>query len=129
MLFRSEMAATSLQMLTEFGMDVTLRRYNVGSSIYDPTTGIATPVAVTDTTRKALITEQPGQRIGPQYGATLQKGSLVQEADKWIYMDANGPAPALQDHVIFNDIDYNIVDVQETAPGGIPLLYLLVLRT
>lgn len=121
-------------MLTKYGVSVTLRSYSAGtgSNEYDPNTGTGTPLGLTgtyDTTRKALITDQPGSQIQRKFGQSLEKDTLIETGEKWLYLDANGIAPDLQDHIIINNIDYSIVDVQVTGPGNIPVLYLLVLKT
>lgn len=135
MSFYSEISDLVLEMLTEFGTSVTLRRYSQGGGNYNPDTTISVPLGITgtyDETRKALLADQPGSQISIHFGQTLQNGSLVQSSDKWVYMDASGSAPTLQDHVILGSsdlpIDYSIINVQVTSPGGVPVLYLLVLR-
>jgi hypothetical protein len=116
--------------LAQYGRSVTLRQYPVGASQYNPSTLTVSIAGTTptDTIRKALITEQPGTRIGPQYGTNTKPNSLIQDAQKWIYMDALGARPKPNDKVILDSVSYTITDVQETAPGGVPLFYLLVLN-
>ncbi len=127
----SNLAATSLKLLTKFGQDVTLRQYSQGGADYDPTTSAATPSGPTgpnDSTRKGLPIDAPASRIGPQYGTTRETGTLIVDTDKWLYLDANGVKPSLQDHVILAGTEFSIINIQEENPGGTPLLYLLVLR-
>lgn len=131
MTFYSDLAETSLELLTEFGQDVILRKIVSSPGGYNPATGVLTPDGITgshDTIRKALPTDPPGNRIGAGYGQTKEVGTLIQDNDKWMYMDANGPAPVLSDHIILGDTEYIIIDAQVTSPGGIPIIYLLVLR-
>lgn len=126
----TKMAKGVAKKLGVYGMSVTLRQYHEGSGEYDPST-LSVPAQAAppvDTMRKALITEQPGSRIGPQYGTNTKKDTLIQDAEKWIYMDALGVRPRPNDKVIVSGVEFTIADVQETAPGGTALFYLVVLR-
>lgn len=114
--------------LTKYGQSVTLRQYSVGGGNYDPASQSATLPTPIDSIRKGLVTDQPGTRIGPQYGTNQKANSLIQDGEKWLYVDAMGPAPRMQDQMIVNGVMYTIADVQVTGPGGIPLFYLVVLR-
>lgn len=125
------LAATSLRLLKKYGQPVVLRRYSQGGSDYNPSTGRAAPKGANgsnDMTRFAVPTDAPGKRVGQQYGATIEANSLIQDTDRWMYMDANGPKPTQQDHIIYQQTNFSIIDVQEINPGGIPLLYLIVIR-
>ncbi len=123
-----KLAATSLRLLTKYGMSVTLRQSSLGAGNYNPATGVVTPETDVDTTRKALILDQPGSQISQRFGNNNQANSLVQQGEKWLYLDANGVAPSLQDKIIINEVEYAIMDVQETGPGGVPVLYMLMVR-
>lgn len=123
--------ATTLRMLTKYGRTVTLRPYSVASSDYNPSTGQGAPAGEDgsfDTIRRALETDQPGTQISQRFGDTLQNGTLVQSNDKWLYMDAVGAEPHLQDHILMDNINYMIINVQTTKPSGLAVFYLLVLR-
>lgn len=126
----ARIAKNVLKSLTKFGQNITLRQYSVGGSDYDPATqGTTTAMdTYTDTIRKGLVTDQPGTRIGPQYGTNMKTNTLIQDGEKWLYVDAIGVAPKVQDHMLVNGVEYAIADVQVTGPGGIPLFYLVVLR-
>lgn len=124
----SKLATTALNLLTKYGQTVTLRRYQAGGGTYDPSTGVTTTGTLNES-RKAVVNDPPGNRIGPSYGRQLQNGTLVQDDDKWMYMDASGPAPRPQDHVIVQGFEFTIIDVQMIGPGGVPVVYLLAVRT
>lgn len=125
----TRLAATSLRLLTKYGRPAILRVKSTGG--YVPGNSSATPDGSTgqyDETRQVLPTDQPGQRIAQQFGQSLQNGTLLQRSDKWVYVDGNGRKPGLEDLLILDGIPYNIIDSQETNPGGTALLYLIVLR-
>lgn len=126
----NRIARNVLRQLTKYGQNVTLRQYSVGGGDYDTITQTTSSAVdnYVDSTRKGLVTDQPGTRIGPQYGTNVKTNTLIQDGEKWLYIDPNGPAPRPQDHMIVNGVQYAVADVQVTAPGGIPLLYLVVLR-
>jgi hypothetical protein len=131
MSFYTRTAATSLRMLTKYGQSFTFRPYSQGGGDYNPSTGVGAPSGIAgqnDSTRMGLATDAPGKRIGPEYGNTLENGTLIQDSDKWLYIDANGAKPSLQDHIIWNSTEYSIIDVQEVSPAGTAVLYLVVLR-
>lgn len=124
----NRLADRVLKQLTKYGRNVTLRQYFIGGD-YDPATQKASSVASTvDSIRKALVTDQPSKRIGPQYGVNLKAGSLIQDGEKWVYLDAKGSPPKIQDHMIIGEVEYAIVDVQSISPGEVPVVYLVVLR-
>jgi hypothetical protein len=131
MSFYSEMAATALELLTEFGRPITYRAVTpTGGGAYNPGTGKAVSIgtAYSDSTRNAIVVDAPENRIGPQYGTNLKDGTLIQDADKWIYMDANGPDPRIQDLIIFDNVKYKIFNIQSVNPAGIPLIHLIGLK-
>lgn len=118
MSFYSELASTALEMLTEFGQDVTRRA--VTSGTYDPATGSAQPVS-TDTVRKGVILD-----FGT--GQTLERGNLIQTNDKRLLLDANGSAPQMQDRFLVGGIEYSVISIGEINPAGTPVLFDLHLR-
>lgn len=130
--FYEDMAATALELLEEFGRPVTLRSFSPGGGgKYNPATGRAVSngqATQKDTTRNAVVVDAPANRIGPQYGQKLDTGTLVQDDNKWLYMDANGEAPTSRHKVVFDNKQWNVFNVQAYSPAGIPLMYLVVLR-
>lgn len=125
------MANTVLKQLTKYGRPVVLRQYSASGGDYDPRFGGATPVGedgANDSIRQALVADQPGSQIGQRFGSTLDGQTLVQQGEKWLYLDAKGAAPSLEDKIIFDNVTYQLIDVQVCQPGLIPVFYLLVLR-
>lgn len=113
----AELAATALELLTEFGGDVTRSSYSAG--VYDPATGLVTP-ATADTTRKGALFD-----FGA--GQTLERGTLIQGGDKRLLLDATATV-AQQDHFIIGGVEYVIVSVGEISPAGTVVLYDIHLR-
>lgn len=114
----ASVAATSLELLTEFGQDVTCRAYTQGT--YDPATG-ATTNTTADTTRKGVLLD-----FGA--GQTLERGGLIQGGDKRLLLDATATVD-LNDHFIVAGADYSIVSVGSVDPAGTRVLFDLHLRT
>ncbi len=122
------LALTAKRLFDKFGRTVYLRQRTAASD-YDTSNGSAnaTDEAVDDP-RKGLVLDQPGSQISQRFGNNHQANTLVQQSEKWIYLDALGVRPCLQDKLIVDDIEYAIIDVQEIGPGGIAVLYMLVIR-
>ena len=124
------MSATASKMLAKFGQPAILRQYTAGGGDYDPTTGVANPVIdiALDSVRNILILDTAGKQINARAGVLLEKGTVIQDTDRWCYMDAKGNAPTNSDHLIVEGIDYSIIDWQRMSPAGIPMYYLMALR-
>lgn len=117
----SEMSATALELLTEFGQTVTLRKVTTGA--YNPSTGTSTPT-VTLSSRKAAVFDYNEFLHGMQhpYGLAIEAG------DRRCYMDANGPDPALNDQVVIGDVVWSIKNVKSINPAGTSVLHDLQIR-
>jgi len=113
----AELARTASKLLREFGQDVTLRNYSLGT--YDPATGSATPTYA-DLTKKGVLLD-----FGA--GQTLGTGGLIQQGDKRLLLEV-GSAPSLEDHIVVGTTEYVIKGVGEVNPAGTPVLYDLHLR-
>lgn len=126
-----KLALTTKRLFDRYGRQVHLRQRNSGTGDYDPSTGgaaVAGTDGSTDVPRKGLVMDQPGSQISQRFGNNQQNNTLVQKTEKWIYLDAIGVKPALEDKLVIDDVAYSIIDIQETGPGGVPVLYLLVIR-
>lgn len=111
------MAATSLEMLTDFGRTVTRRTYTTGT--YNPATGASAP-ATADTSRIGVLLD-----IKP--GIQHLSGELVAKGDKRLLLDVEGAAD-VKDHYIVGGTEYIVLSVSEINPAGTPVLYELHLR-
>ena len=115
MSFYDDMAAVSLELLTEFGQDITHRTYTTGT--YDPATGLSVP-ATADTTRKGALFD---------IETTTLRGALVQVADKRLLVDASA-AISLQDRFVVNSVEYAVVSLGEVSPAGTRVLFDMHVR-
>jgi hypothetical protein len=113
-------AATSLRLLSKFGQNVVLRKF--GAGVY--TNGVMTP-STADSTLKGAVFDY----LRMKFGEVLQNGTLVQGADRNLYLAANGARPELDDHIFLaNGSEWNIVEIKATEPGGTPVLYACRIR-
>lgn len=113
----AELQADVADTISGFGL-VTQRAYTVGA--YDPSTGEATTTTA-DSTRRGVVLD-----FGA--GQTLCRGTLIQQGDKRLLLDATS-AVAMQDHFIVSGVEYAVVSIGETNPAGTPLLYDLHVKT
>jgi hypothetical protein len=125
----TRIAQVVVKQIASYGRDVTLRQFPYGAATYDPTSlTVSAPTSQpVETVVKGLVTDQPGKRIGPQYGTNMKKDTLIEDGQKWIYIDGMGPRPKPNDKIVIGDVEYTVDDVQETAPGDVVLFYLVVL--
>lgn len=108
-------AATSLRLLTKFGQNITLRKFGPGTY----TNGVMTP-STTDSTIKGAVFDY----VRMNFGEVLQDGTLVQAADRNLFLAANGSRPEVNDHVLLaNGSEWNIVGIRTVEPSGTPVLY------
>lgn len=121
MSFYAEMSATALELLTEFGQTVTLKRVTPGT--YNPATGTATPV-VTTQSRKAAIFDYNDFRHGMQN----PNGLVIEAGDRRCYMDANGVDPELDDQIIIGGVTWSIKNVKSINPSGVSVLHDIHIR-
>lgn len=117
MSFYTELADTSLEMLTEFGQDVTRTTNSEGT--YDPSTGAVTQ-STASTTRKGAAFPFSG-------GVTQIRGSLIQSGDIQLFLDAEGSV-AITDRYTIGSTVYGVVSYEEYSPAGTAVLYALHLR-
>lgn len=121
MAFYDEMADVALQLITEFGQTVTLKRTQAGE--YDPETG---------TRGNGLVEEQPAQGILLDYtGIEFQASTQIQQGDKKLKVAAKGLGwpPGLANKAVIQGMTYSVINVNETNPAGTPLVYTLQVRS
>lgn len=106
-----ELAKTSKELLSEFGSDCVIRRYN---NSYNPSTNLMTESFIDYTAKGVRLTlkKQPEGLInGKQYKFLIQAGAVT---------------PLISDLVIFNYLEYKITEVNELSPSGVDVLYQLI---
>lgn len=120
--FYDEMAVMALEMITEFGQPVTIRKTEVGE--WDPELGGEVPGATHEQIAQGILLDFTGQEF--------QNNSLIRQGDKKLKIAANGLAwvPGLLDKVIAQGRTWSIVPpLKEVNPAGTPILYELQVRS
>lgn len=117
MSFYEEMAASTAEILAEFGAAATLKRTATGA--YDP----ATQTAAVTTTSQAVTAAVF------DYNQHYIDGSLIKTGDKQVYLSAVGVAvPLAGDVLTWQAGDYAVISVKPLAPAGISVLYEIQVR-
>ena len=117
MSFYAELADTSLEMLTEFGQDVTRTTNSEGT--YDPSTG-AVSQSTASTTRKGAV-------FPFAKGVIQIRGKLIQSGDIELFLDAEGSV-SITDRYTIGSTVYSVVSFEEYSPAGTAVLYVMHLR-
>lgn len=101
------------------GQVATLRRVVLGE--YDTDTG--KPAVLSDTSYTCYVALFDYSLQGS--GISNEPGSLIQAGDKQILLPAYGLAitPAPGDTLIVGGVTWNIKNVKELNPAGVPILY------
>ena len=121
MAFYDEMAVMALDMITEFGQPVTIRKTEVGE--WDPELGGEVPGATHEQIAQGILLDFTGQEF--------QNNSLIRQGDKKLKIAAQGLAwvPSLLDKVVTQGRTWSIVPpLKEVNPAGTPILYELQVR-
>ncbi|MDB5995261.1 MAG: hypothetical protein JWP42_2397 [Pseudomonas sp.] len=117
-----EMAVMALDLITEFGQQVTIQDIQTGE--YDPDTGTTGPDIVTERPALGILLDFTGQEF--------QNNSLIKQGDKKLKIAAQGltPAPDLLSKVVVQGSTWSIIPpLKEINPAGTPLLYELQVRS
>lgn len=100
--------------LIEVGFDATLRKSGAKTGLaYAPTVG-----------GPQLLTIRVVQR---QIRQRDRNGTVVSDSTRWLLMGATGVVPEKKDFVRINGKDFEVVDVEPIAPGGVAIAYRLQL--
>jgi hypothetical protein len=122
MAFYDEMAVMALEMITEFGQPVTIRKTEPGE--YDPETGGVSPGATIEQAAQGILLDFTGLEF--------QNNSLIKQGDKKLKIAAQGLewVPDLLNKVIIQGRTWSIVPpLKEVSPAGTPILYELQVRS
>lgn len=114
MSFYSDMAATAKELITEYGLPVTLR-FNNG--VYDPITGAKT-ISNTDTATTGIFTKI-NQRLRDDFTILNSDRVLVLISDV---------APTKNCKVIIGAEAWQIVDFREVKPATTTIVYFVQVR-
>jgi hypothetical protein len=115
--FYDDMAATAVELLTEFGAPVVLPRVTGGS--YDPVTGETTPGSDDSQTTIGLIKPYPDNLID---------GTRIRSTDKMLVITA-AVEPLMSDtpQMSGNTLG-NVVGIKTVSPAGTPVCYFVQVR-
>lgn len=122
MAFYDEMAVMALDLITEFGQQVTIRDTVKGT--YDPATGKTGADTVTDRLAQGILLDFTGQEF--------QTNTLIKVGDKKLKIAARGLSapPTLLSKVLVQGRTWSIIPpLKEINPAGTPLLYELQVRS
>lgn len=118
------LAVTATKLISEFGVEMTLRSASA-ADVYDPVTGEITPTgAATDTVVRGVL-------VTPTAEYSQSIGGNIEAQDMLIYLETK-VYPNLSDVLVFTSDTiietWNIVNVQEIRPASVPLLYIVQVR-
>lgn len=112
------MADLALELLTEFGRELTQRTFTEGE--YDPSTG-TTNTTTADSTRI-------GAKFDFKEGQTTERGTLIQSGDFQLLLEPTANV-SLQDVFVIDSVQYSIVSIGEVNPAGTRVLYDIHIRS
>lgn len=119
--FYDEMAATALELITEFGQPITIRDVQPGE--YDPVSGFETPGVEREQSAQGILLDFTGQEFATN--------TLLKSGDKKLKIAAKGLEwmPNLLNTVIIQGETWSLIPpLKEINPAGTPLLYELQVR-
>jgi hypothetical protein len=96
-------------LISRLGRAVTVRTYTNSGTAFDPS---RTPA---DTPATAVIFD---------FDASETDGSIIQENDKDISLSSAVPVTK-QDKIVDGGIEYEIINIEEVAPGAAVLMYII----
>lgn len=109
------------KMLAKYGQNVTLKVASIGAYDVDLHQAVIT---YESESRKAVLLDF--DRIN--FGVTLQNSTLIQKDDRRCIMDAKGTRPQTKDLLAVGGVEYPIFDIKILSPGGVDILYDMLLR-
>lgn len=113
----SEIAATALELIAEFGASTTLTAVTPGT--YNPANGAVTPTTSTQTVSCVVF----------PYGDKMVDGTLIKAADRQAFIAADGlVAPSAGDTIAWESATWQIVRVKTIAPAGSVVVVELQIR-
>ena len=64
-----------------------------------------------------------------EYARSLVDGTLIKQGDRRVMLSATGEKPTTSDSLRIGDREFQIINVMEIAPQGVPLYYEVQART
>ncbi len=117
--FYDEMAATTTQLISEFGQDVIISTIQVEKKV-DPVSGeVILPEVRKDYTVKGIMKKYPENLID---------GSRIMYSDRQLMLEASVIEPQMTDKITIDGQLWPIMEIQSINPAGTPLLYIVHVR-
>lgn len=117
MSFYSQLAATAARLLADKGQAVTFSRTT--GATYSPVTGAHTGGTPTSFT---------GNGAAFDYNKSEIDGETVQAGDIRLMLEATSAAPQIDDTATVDGVEYRVMSVFESSPGGVVTHYEVQLR-
>jgi hypothetical protein len=115
--FYSGLAAVASRLLAEKGQSVSFSRTTGGSKN-----------AATGVTAGGSVSTYTGNGAGFDYNRAERDGTIIQDGDIRLILEAVTTTPEPNDECTYDGIDYRVMSVKETSPGGTVTHYELQLR-
>lgn len=117
MTFYSDLAAVASALLTDKGQTISFSRDNV--TAFDPASGSETKGAPVTFSGKGAI-------FG--YNASEVDGTVVQQDDKRLILEAVDTPPLIGDEATVGSVAHRVISVETVAPAGEAVIYKAQLR-
>ena len=110
-----DLATTAAELISEFGMSVTITR---DTRTTDPVTGAVTGDAPTTYTPKGIVR---------RYDDRLIDGTRILASDRELVLD-NTVEPIASDKLTIDGEQWDIVTISDANPAGTPIVYFVQVR-
>ncbi len=114
--FYTGLAATASRLLTDKGQTLTFSRNT--STGFNPATGVDS----------ITTSNYTGKGAGSSYNRREIDGEIIQMNDVRLIIEAVTTPPLIGDSVTYNGTVYRVMDIKETSPAGIVVIYELKIR-
>lgn len=120
----TDLQGVATDLIGDFGQSVVLT--NISAGTHDPVTGAITAQSTTTQTVNAVVFEYTLRESGLQYGDGLQ----IEQGDKKVLISADDltAAPTLKSKITIAGTVWRVMNIKETSPGGVSILYELQVR-
>ena len=120
----TDLQAVATNLIGDFGQSVVLT--NISAGTHDPVTGAITSQATTTQTVNAVVFEYTLRDSGLQYGDGVQ----IEQGDKKVLISSADltAAPTLKSKVTIAGTVWRVMNIKETSPGGVSVIYELQVR-